>query len=129
MGDMPVRWWPLGPSAPVVIDPARSFGQPIVSTRGIPTAVLAGAGAAEGPAAKVAWLYDVTLQAVHAAVDRCKAWVPTGAVACAWLTEQVRDCTLKLSWVESSPEYQHGLYRRGQSFIYFPWFSHGRGDR
>jgi uncharacterized protein (DUF433 family) len=67
-GDMPIRWWPLGPHAPVVIDPARCFGQPIISTRGIPTTVLADAVAAEGSAAKVARLYDVTLQAVHAAV-------------------------------------------------------------
>ncbi|MBV9555398.1 MAG: DUF433 domain-containing protein [Alphaproteobacteria bacterium] len=66
--DMPLRWWPLGRQTAVVIDPARSFGQPIVSTRGIPTAVLADAVAAEGSAAKVARLYHVTPQAVHAAL-------------------------------------------------------------
>jgi helix-turn-helix protein len=35
-----VRWWPLGRHRPVVVDAARSFGQPIVSREGVPTAVL-----------------------------------------------------------------------------------------
>jgi hypothetical protein len=33
--DMPVHWWLLGRQSPIVIDPARNFGQPIVSTGGI----------------------------------------------------------------------------------------------
>lgn len=66
--DMPVRWWPLGGQTPVVIDPGRSFGQPIVSTGGVPTAVLADAVAAEGSVAKVARLYQVPPQSVHAAL-------------------------------------------------------------
>jgi hypothetical protein len=39
-GGMAVRWWPMGKKRLVVIDPERSFGQPIVSTEGVPTAVL-----------------------------------------------------------------------------------------
>ncbi|HEY1260798.1 MAG TPA: DUF433 domain-containing protein [Stellaceae bacterium] len=66
--DMPVRWWPLGRKIPIVVDPARSFGQPIVSTGGIPTAVLADAVAAEGSIAKVARLYQVSPRSVHAAL-------------------------------------------------------------
>ena len=66
--DTPARWWPLGRQAPIVLDPARSFGQPIVSTGGVPTIVLAEAVAAEGSIAKVARLYQVPPQAVHAAV-------------------------------------------------------------
>ncbi len=66
--DMPLRWWPLGQTTPVVIDPARSFGQPIVSTSGIPTAVLADAVAAEGSVAKVARIYQVPPRSVHAAL-------------------------------------------------------------
>ncbi len=54
--DMPARWWPLGRQTPVVLDTARSFGQPIVSGGGVPTAVLADAVAAEGSVAKVARL-------------------------------------------------------------------------
>lgn len=66
--DTPTRWWPAGRQTPIVLDPARSFGQPIVSTRGVPTAVLADAVAAEGSVAKVARLYRVAPQSVHAAV-------------------------------------------------------------
>lgn len=67
-GDMPTRWWPLGQTVPVVIDPARGFGQPIDSKSGVPTAVLADAVVAEGSVAKVARLYQVPLQSVHAAL-------------------------------------------------------------
>src|SRR6266851_4075429 len=35
-----VRWWPLGRRRPVVVDASRSFGQPIVNSEGVPTAVL-----------------------------------------------------------------------------------------
>jgi uncharacterized protein (DUF433 family) len=66
--DMPVRWWPLGRHTPVVIDPARSFGQPIVSAGGVPTAVLANAVAAEGSVAKVARLFRWLPQSVGAAL-------------------------------------------------------------
>lgn len=38
--EMAVRWWPMGRKQLVVIDAARSFGQPIVSREGVPTAVL-----------------------------------------------------------------------------------------
>jgi len=66
--DIPARWWPLGRQSPVVIDPARSFGQPIVSAAGIPTSVLADAVAAEGSVAKVARLFRVAPQSVNAAL-------------------------------------------------------------
>ena len=35
-----IRWWPMGKKRLVLIDPERSFGQPIVSIEGVPTAVL-----------------------------------------------------------------------------------------
>ena len=38
--NMAARWWPMGKKRLVVIDPELSFGQPIVSTEGVPTAVL-----------------------------------------------------------------------------------------
>jgi uncharacterized protein (DUF433 family) len=66
--DMPARWWPLGEDAPVVIDPARAFGQPIVSDAGIPTVTLADAVTAEGSIAKVARLYQVEPRSVRAAL-------------------------------------------------------------
>lgn len=66
--DMPARWWPMGERTPVVIDPARSFGQPIVSNGGVPTRTLADAVAAEGSVAKVARLFRLEPQAVRAAL-------------------------------------------------------------
>ena len=41
--DMPARWWPMGREETAGLDPARSFGQPIVNDGGVPTTVLADA--------------------------------------------------------------------------------------
>jgi hypothetical protein len=46
-GEVAIRWWPMGKKRSVVIDASRSFGQPIVSKEGVPTAVLHRAYAAE----------------------------------------------------------------------------------
>jgi len=66
--DMPMRWWPLGQQTPVVIDPARSFGQPIVSDGGVPTSTLADAVAAEGSVAQAARLFRIKPRSVRAAL-------------------------------------------------------------
>lgn len=66
--DMPARWWPMGQHGTVVLDPARSFGQPIVSDGGVPTAVLADAVEAEGSVAKVALLFQLPQHSVRAAL-------------------------------------------------------------
>jgi len=50
--EMAVRWWPMGRKRPIVIDAERSFGQPIVSTEGVPTAVLNRAYVSEGGVAR-----------------------------------------------------------------------------
>ena len=62
--DVAVRWWPMGTRRTVVIDPLRSFGQPIVSDRGIPTSVLA--QAVYNPIAKT----ESTLQPLLAVVQK-----------------------------------------------------------
>src|SRR5262249_17622696 len=46
--DAVVRWRPLRGRQSVVIDPARSFGQPIAAKSGVPTRTLADALQAEG---------------------------------------------------------------------------------
>lgn len=66
--DMPARWWPMGQQGTIVIDPARSFGQPIVSDGGVPTTVLADAVEAEGSIAKVALLFRLPQHSVRAAL-------------------------------------------------------------
>jgi uncharacterized protein (DUF433 family) len=65
---LPARWWPLGLDVPVVIDPARAFGQPIVSGTSIPTKTLADAVAAEGSIAPVARLFEIEPRSVRAAL-------------------------------------------------------------
>lgn len=68
-GIEPVRWWPLGANRRVVIDPARSFGQPIVDPESIPTTILARAVKAEGSIDAVARWYLVSPKAVEDAVE------------------------------------------------------------
>ncbi|TET51644.1 MAG: hypothetical protein E3J64_06505 [Anaerolineales bacterium] len=66
--DVAIRWWPLGQRRQVVIDPHRSFGQPIVATEGVPTTVLHAAHKANRSWDAVASWYGVTPRAVRDAV-------------------------------------------------------------
>lgn len=72
----PARWWVASKQSGIVIDPERSFGQPIEASSGVPTAVLAQAVKAEGgiKAAARAWmLKPAQVQravAFEAAIDR-----------------------------------------------------------
>ncbi len=68
-GDNPVRWWPLGKSRHVVIDPSRSFGQPITREGSVSTFVLAANVRAEGSIERVARWYDIPPSAVRDAVE------------------------------------------------------------
>jgi uncharacterized protein (DUF433 family) len=64
-----VRWYPLPGSRRVVIDPAVSFGQPIVHPEAVPTAILAKATRVEQSVDRVARWYEVDPQAVQDAVE------------------------------------------------------------
>ncbi|MGH7098108.1 MAG: DUF433 domain-containing protein, partial [Stellaceae bacterium] len=66
--ERPARWWPMGERTPIVIDPARAFGQPIISDGGVPTRTLADAVAAEGSVARVARLFQLEPQSVRSAL-------------------------------------------------------------
>lgn len=44
----PVAWWPIGKTKHILVDPGRSFGQPIDEVSSVPTAVLAAAGKFQG---------------------------------------------------------------------------------
>lgn len=61
------RWWPLNRDDHVVIDPRRSFGQPVVKKEGVPTIVLANAVKAEDSIDKVAKWYEVDPLAIESA--------------------------------------------------------------
>ena len=65
---VPARWWPFDSNKAIVVDPARAFGQPIDSTSGIPTAVLAEAAVAEGSPARAARVYEVPASIVRKAI-------------------------------------------------------------
>lgn len=67
-GDTAVRWWPLGRSKGIVIDPHRQFGQPVDDASGVPTSVLAQAERTEGSAQLAAKRFMVPVSSVHRAV-------------------------------------------------------------
>jgi hypothetical protein len=66
--DQPQKWWPRGRGARIVLDPARSFGQPIEASSSVPTAVLAAAARQDG-VALTARAFAVTDGAVRRAVE------------------------------------------------------------
>jgi DNA-binding transcriptional MerR regulator/uncharacterized protein (DUF433 family) len=63
-----LRWWPLGKSRRVLVDPRRNFGQPICP-EGVPTFVLAGALGAEKAVESVAYWYKVEPDSVRDAEE------------------------------------------------------------
>ena len=62
-------WRPYKGKPTIVIDPSRSFGQPIASDFGVPTVTLAQAFEAEGSFAEVSRWYEVPIQIVRDAVS------------------------------------------------------------
>lgn len=64
----PILWWPRGRNGQVVVDPARSFGQPIDATSSVPTATLAAAAKQEGIRG-AARAFEVSEAAVRRSVD------------------------------------------------------------
>ena len=65
----PSLWWPLGKVGSVVIDPARSFGQPIEAETSVPTAILAAAAKAEGSQQAAARAWGLSVRSVRRAVE------------------------------------------------------------
>ena len=66
-GDEIARWFPLGMGKRVVVDPDRSFGQPIDHETGVPVQVLADAVLTEGSMERAAVAFDVPVRAVREA--------------------------------------------------------------
>lgn len=64
----PLLWWPGGRKLNVVVDPARSFGQPIDAASSVPTAVLAAAAIQEGIEG-AAQAYDVSEASIRRSVE------------------------------------------------------------
>ena len=66
-GGQAARWYPVK-SRKIVVDPARSFGRPVLADYGVPTEVLFAAFKVEGSVDKVSRWYDVPKPAVRAAI-------------------------------------------------------------
>jgi uncharacterized protein (DUF433 family) len=62
------RWWPLGPSQPIVLDPTIAFGAPVVQRTRVRTTILAH-HAAHIPVAQLARAYELSTADVEAAVN------------------------------------------------------------
>ncbi len=67
-GPLPNIWWPLGRRSGVLIDPLRSFGQPIERETSIPVVALSNAAAAEGSVDAAAKAWGVPVPAVKRAI-------------------------------------------------------------
>jgi uncharacterized protein (DUF433 family) len=65
----PARWLPATGGGLIVLDPGRSFGQPILRKSGVPTAALAMAVLAEGGPRNAARLFEVSDKEIRAAVE------------------------------------------------------------
>jgi hypothetical protein len=65
---IPSLWWPLGRDKSIVVDPARSFGQPIEAETAVPADISASAARAEGSPEAAARVWDVPLRAVKRAM-------------------------------------------------------------
>lgn len=66
--DAASRWWLNPGRRTIVLDPARSFGRPIVAETGVSTARLAQAVEAEGSIERVARLYELKVAVVRDAL-------------------------------------------------------------
>lgn len=67
--DVVARWRPFRGKRSIVIDPQRSFGQPIAASTGVPTVTLMDAIKAEGSIQRVAYLFDTPKSVVEDAAN------------------------------------------------------------
>lgn len=85
VNDVANRWWPMGRTGGVVIDPQHSFGAPIVDGTGIRTQTLSDAYRAElnrykdRTAEHVAWMYNIRPVQVESAL-RFRTWLMSPSV-------------------------------------------------
>jgi hypothetical protein len=66
---IPARWWPAGRAKKILVDPARSFGQPIELDSGVPASVLAAAAKAEGSIEGAARAWQVPVASIRRSVE------------------------------------------------------------
>lgn len=67
--DLAQRWYPAGRATPIVVDPRVSFGAPVVAGTRIETAAIAELYHGEDSIEEIAWLFDLELAQVNAAIE------------------------------------------------------------
>lgn len=71
-GNLAAKWYPQGKRSPIVLNPSRQFGAPIVESTGTPTKVLYDSYIAEGQSLgaiqRTARSYEVPVKAVESAI-------------------------------------------------------------
>jgi len=67
--DMATKWWPMGRTSEVVLDPTRNFGRPIMNSVRVPTETLYDAYLAEQSIERVAEWFEVLPSQVQEAVS------------------------------------------------------------
>jgi uncharacterized protein (DUF433 family) len=68
-GDVAQRWFPRGPTTPIVVDPRRAFGMPITARGGVPTETIGALHRAGDPIEVIAAWYRLDEAEVAAAVE------------------------------------------------------------
>lgn len=63
------QYWPLGEDRKIVIDPERSFGEPIDASTGTPTRIMYGRFNAGDPVERVAYWYNASQESVRDAIE------------------------------------------------------------
>lgn len=63
------RWFPRGPTIPIVVDPQRAFGMPVTARGGVPTETIAALHRAGDPIEAIAAWYRLDEAEVAAAVE------------------------------------------------------------
>lgn len=62
------RWFPNGPHSPIVLDPRRAFGMPIIARTGTPTEAIAALHRSGNSLRTIADWYRIDESEAHAAV-------------------------------------------------------------
>lgn len=71
--DMAIRFWPMGKESAIVVDPLRSFGQPVIGNSNINPESIYGHIKAGDPPVYIAAVFNITEQEVSDAVAFCTA--------------------------------------------------------
>lgn len=67
------RFWPMGKSKSILIDPNRRFGHPVIDGKNIEPEIIQNHYSAGDPIKYIAYVYQLSEEQVHNALEYCKA--------------------------------------------------------